>query len=351
MTALSDGQLDRLRSLVDWPDTTGTRYDLVEKIAVGGMGSVYKAHDRALDRTVAFKVLTVSDEAGSLAARMLNEAKIVARLEHPSIVPIHDVGALPDGRVFYAMKFVEGTTLEAYRARDASLPDLLRAFQRICEGVDFAHSRGVIHRDLKPSNVMVGGFGEVLVMDWGVAAVRGHAGVDKRIPSDQSGTQTESSQSKTVDGTIVGTPAYMSPEQAEGRITDSDWRTDIYGLGAILYHILTGQAPVSGGSADDITSRVVAGDIRPVREVLPTVPKRLEAICMKALMRNPAERYPDAKSMSKDISRYLDGEPVSAYRESILEKAGRWVNRNRFIVWMVLAYIVFRFLVFFWRGI
>lgn len=155
----------------------------------------------------------------------------------------------------------------------------------------------------------------------------------------------------TADGTILGTPAYMSPEQAAGNRANIDQRTDIYGLGAILYYLLTGQPPGQGGNAEDVIRRVSAGDIRRVREIVPSVPRRLDAICAMALATTPSERYPDAKSLSLDVARYLDGAPVHAYRESVFEKAGRWLNRNRFIIWMVVAYIIFRFLVFFWRGI
>src|SRR6185369_8848170 len=169
MNWLSDNAVDRLRQEADLPDLGGSKYMVLHKLGSGGMGAVYLAQDVDLGRKVAVKVMNISD--GSLASRMMREARIVALLEHPSIVPIHDVGVLEDGRVFYAMKLVQGKRLDEFANGASSVSDLLRIFQKICEAVAFAHARGVIHRDLKPENIMVGPFGEVLVMDWGVAKV------------------------------------------------------------------------------------------------------------------------------------------------------------------------------------
>ena len=171
MRFLSDDAVNRLRRVVDLPDLSGTKFDVIERIASGGMATVYLVEDRELERRVALKVLSVPDESGALAHRMKQEALVVARLEHPSIVPIHEVGRLDDGRVYYVMKYVEGVTLEEHVLRQPNLPERLRIFHRICEGVAFAHVHDVIHRDLKPSNVMVGAFGEVLIMDWGIHRV------------------------------------------------------------------------------------------------------------------------------------------------------------------------------------
>src|SRR5215467_13292766 len=169
MNFLSDKAIERLREAAEIPDLTGTRYRLLERVARGGMGVVYAAEDEKLQRRVALKVLDVPGSDSDLASRLIREARILAQLEHPGIVPVHDVGTLADGRVFYTMKFVEGQRLDQHVADLKSVPDRLRIFLRICEAVAFAHNRGVLHRDLKPANIMVGPFGEVLVMDWGLA--------------------------------------------------------------------------------------------------------------------------------------------------------------------------------------
>ena len=176
MKSLSDKAIERLRAGADEPDLAGTRYRLLERIARGGMGVVYAAEDEKLERRVALKVLDVPGTDGDLANRLMREARVLARLEHPGIVPVHDVGTLADGRVFYTMKFVEGQRLDKFIEGVESVQDRLRLFLRICEAVAFAHARGVLHRDLKPANIMVGPFGEVLVMDWGLAKIlRGEA--------------------------------------------------------------------------------------------------------------------------------------------------------------------------------
>ena len=169
MKWLSDQALDRLRVAADAPDLSGTGYVLLDKLGAGGMGSVFRVEDTALGRQVALKVLGIVDSNGEFGARLLREAKIIAQLEHPGIVPVHDVGTLPDGRVFYTMKLVQGRRLDQYRAEIGGVPECLRTFQKICEAVSFAHAHQVLHRDLKPQNIMVGKFGEVLVMDWGLA--------------------------------------------------------------------------------------------------------------------------------------------------------------------------------------
>ncbi len=347
MSPLSDDALERLRRAAEWPDLSGTPYKIEKKIASGGMGTVFLARDHKLNRTVALKVLTLPDGAGQLPVRMLREAKILAQLEHPGIVPVHDVGSLPDGRLFYTMKFVEGDTLETYREKSPGQSDLLRIFQRVCEAAAFAHSKGVIHRDLKPSNIMVGSFGEVLVMDWGIAAL-----LESGSKSDSSSAKEKNSTQNlpgtiepiTAHGTVLGTPAYMSPEQAAGRSGQVDHRTDIYSLGALLYFILTGRAPFEG-TLDEIRNKVARGDFVPPRSVMRQISRRLEAICKKGMALKPEKRYPSAEKLSQDISLFMDDEPVSAYRENFFEIAGRWVNRNRFIVWLVLGYVLLRLLI------
>src|ERR1043165_6062779 len=218
MKWLSDDKLDHLL------DVIGTRYTFVQELGRGGMGTVYLTEDKELDRLVAIKVLNTTEVTDDLRARMIREAQIIARLEHPGIVPVHDIGTLPDGRFFYATKYVRGSRLDEYAAQGSSLNDRLRKFQAVCDAVAFAHAHGVIHRDLKPQNIMIGSFGEVLVMDWGIAKIR----EDPR----------QSAAYNTSDGTVIGTRDYMSPEQARGEV-EIDERAGVCSLGVLLRFLLT----------------------------------------------------------------------------------------------------------------
>ncbi len=329
MNWLSDSKVSHLRAVVSDPDFSGTKYTFVKELARGGMGTVYLAEDAELNRQVAIKVLSTPELTEDLRRRMIREAQIIARLEHPGIVPVHDVGVLPDGRVFYAMKFVRGVRLDEYAASTSSTRERLRKFQAVCDAVAFAHAHGVIHRDLKPQNIMIGSFGEVLVLDWGVAKIlRDERGVveseaDTLIlpPADNSKKEID-----TAHGTVIGTRQYMSPEQARGEIDQLDERSDIYSLGAVFYFLLTDHAPT---------------DEKP-RTVNPKVSKPAEAICLKAMSRDRSNRYAGAAELSTDVSRLLDAEPVSAYRENAYEKVSRWVSKNRFLVLLVLAYLLMR---------
>jgi eukaryotic-like serine/threonine-protein kinase len=283
---LSDETLAHLRNIAETPDLGGTRYTLVRELGRGGMGVVYEVHDHELERSVAMKVVDDPTRA---------EARIIAALEHPGIVPVHDVGLLEDGRLYYTMKLVRGVRLDEWARQEHGRTEALRVFARICEPVAFAHANGVVHRDLKPENVMVGEFGAVLVMDWGVA--RADDGEHDRL--------------------VVGTPGYMAPEQARGE--RADVRSDVYALGRMLSFL-------TGGDAT-----------RP-----------LKAIVARATATNANDRYADARELANDVIRFLDGEPVSAYRESLFELAGRWMVRHRALLAIVAAYLVMRVLVFFW---
>jgi eukaryotic-like serine/threonine-protein kinase len=307
MMWLSDDKLNRLRSVVSEPDFSATKYTFVKELGRGGMGVVCLAEDRELDRLVAIKVLNTPELSADLGDRMIREAQIIARLEHPGIVPVHDVGTLPDGRIFYAMKYVRGSRLDEYAAQGASLRDRLRKFQFVCDAVAFAHAHGVIHRDLKPQNIMIGSFGEVLVLDWGIAKIR-------------DDPRSSAFQGQTTEGAVIGTQNYMSPEQARGEIDQLDERADIYSLGAVLSFLLKDQ---------------------------PKVSKAAQAITSKAMATAKENRYTSASDLSADIARLLDAEPVSAYRENAIERTSRWVGKNRFLVLLVLAYLLMRiFLIF-----
>jgi serine/threonine protein kinase len=298
MTWVSDAAIARLRTLDDRPDFAGTRYELFEEIGRGGMGIVFRGRDVALDRDVAIKVTAWSTVAD--ADRLRREARTLASLEHPGIVAVHDVGQLADGRVYSVMMLVRGERLDAC-ARALPLSDRLRLFDRICDTVSFAHAREVVHRDLKPANIMVGRFGQVLVLDWGLA----HMGSDP---------------GRSVAG---GTEGYMAPEQRAGM---ADARADVYALGAILRDLI--------GAAD-------AGS----RSVRP-----LASIVARAMGPDPATRYPDVAALAADVRRFVDGAAVTAHRETFVERAQRFTKTYRTPIALVFAYLAMRLLLLFWRG-
>jgi len=277
---MSDAAIDRLRAIEDRPVFVESRYELHEEIGRGGMGLVFRGRDRELDRDVAIKVTAWSTEAD--AERLRGEARTLARLEHPGIVPVHDVGRLADGRVFTVMMLVRGERLDA-RAATLPLADRLRLFDRICDTVAFAHTRGLVHRDLKPANIMIGEHGQVLVLDWGL--------------------------------TGGGTEGYMAPEQAGGQ---TDARADVYALGAILRDLSAG----AGGAARSL---------RP-----------LQSIVTRAMQPEPAARYQTPTDLAADVRRFVDGAAVHAHRESALERAGRLARVYRAPIGLVLAYLVMR---------
>jgi serine/threonine protein kinase len=303
---LSDAAVASLRALTDWPDTSDSKYDILERIGRGGMGSVYLAHDRALDRRVAIKVVSLPEPAvgtGLAGERLTREARILAGLEHPGLVPVHDAGVLADGRPYYVMKWIRGTRLDAYLQSPRTQADRLRIFARICDAVAFAHQSGVIHRDLTPANIMAGAFGEVLVLDWGLA----------RIRLDRSGA----SPATTQPGTVMGTAGFMAPELAAGRSDASDERTDVYALGGLL-EVLTQPPPTQ------------------------STPRPLAAVIAKARAASPADRYPSVEALASDVERYGAGEPVSAYREGPIEWASRLATRHQTAIVLVAVYIMIR---------
>jgi eukaryotic-like serine/threonine-protein kinase len=313
MTWLSDRVVRHLQDVARAPDVDGdafdSRYALIDEIGRGGMGAVYRARDEVLGRDVAVKVIDRDDSHGAFAVRLRQEAQVLARLEHPGIIPVHDAGTLPDGRAFYVMKLVRGASLADHLAALDRLDARLRVFERICEAVAFAHAAGIVHRDLKPANVMVGSFGEVLVLDWGLA---------KAVADEEPAA-------------VAGTPGFMAPEQARGETVDA--RADVYALGALLVTMLTAQP--RDGSANAVAARLrVRG-----------APVRLRAICLKAMASAPDDRYADAAALGDDVARFGAGLPVTAHRETVLERAVRFASTYRTPILLVLAYLLMRALV------
>jgi serine/threonine-protein kinase len=342
------------------------KYEYINEIASGGMGRVVLVKDRQLRRQVAMKL--IGDDAKlkeRMVGRFLAEAQTTGQLEHPNIVPIHELGVSSDGKCYFTMKLVRGETLgnvfdrlakgDRQTGEKYSLPRLLAIFQQIANGLSFAHARGVIHRDLKPDNIMLGEFGEVLVMDWGLAKlirardlkpqVGGHGG---------SGAQDELDGidsldvEKTVLGTIAGTAGYMSPEQARGEVDRLDERADIFALGAMLYQMLTGSPPYDQlrtearirATAEEQPIESPAARLRrydPLRAA--RIPRELAAVAMKALSPKAADRYQSAQMFGDEIQRYLEGRPVLACPDTVIRRSLKWARRNRTMVGAAAAVV------------
>jgi serine/threonine-protein kinase len=337
---------------VGTPTSAGQRFRVLRPHAEGGLGRVSVALDEELSREVALKEIRVecADEPHS-RARFVQEAKITGGLDHPGVVPVYGLGCFPDGRPFYAMRLIHGVSLqEAIKqfhaadvpGRDAgeramALRGLLRRFLDVCNAVGYAHSRGVLHRDLKPANVMLGPFGETLVVDWGLARPAGEPVAEGGSPQ---GPAPASDSTPTEVGSPMGTPAYMSPEQAAGRLDQLGSAGDVYSLGATLYCLLTGQAPFTGPNMRAILRAVQRGDFPPPRRVKPAVPRALEAVCLKAMALQPGGRYPTAKALADDVEHWLADEPVGAWREPLRVRAGRWLGRHRTLVASTVAAVL-----------
>jgi len=287
------------------------RYDVREEIGRGGMGVVHRASDRVLGRDVAIKLLAVDAPAARFADLLRREFALLARLEHPGIVPIYDAGVLDDGRVFYVMRLVEGQRLDVYAPSGVARGELLRVVLLIADAVAFANARGIAHCDLKPANVIVGSHGAVVVLDWGIARF-----VAAVAEPDNLGA--------TLVDRVSGTPGYMAPEVRTAPSLASE-RVDVYSLGVITRELLAlhGQA----------------------------VPKPLQAIVTKAIALDPAQRYASVAEMAADLRRWFDGDRVEAHREDLLERTGRIVRRHQTAILLVGAYILIRMAIFFWRGI
>jgi serine/threonine-protein kinase len=345
-------------------DVAGQRFRIVRPHAEGGLGIIYRAHDGELRREVALKEIqprfaTRPEER----ARFLREAEITGSLEHPAIVPVYSLGRYPDGRPYYAMRLIQGKTLkeaieefhqEAGEGKEIdsgsrllALRKLLDRFRTVCEALAYAHSRGILHRDVKPHNILIGPYYETFLVDWGLAKCMGLAdtppvveepssrpipagGSDETVDRGQAGSGAEGSDA-TAAGSIVGTPAYMSPEQAEGWSERVGPASDVYGLGATLYHLLTGR-PAFEGSAMEVLAKVRRGEFPAPRSVRRDVPRALEAVCLKAMALRPEDRYASAGGLCDDLERWQADEPVTAWREPWPLRARRWARRHQVVL-------------------
>ena len=324
--------------------STSGRYRILRPHARGGLGEVLVARDTELHREVAVKRLlpAEADHADS-RARFVLEAEITGRLEHPGIVPVYGFGHDETGRPYYAMRLIQGESLKdrirSFHAeaggwkylnggRAVEFRRLLGHYVDVCQAISFAHDNGVLHRDVKPSNVMIGRYGETLVVDWGLARVNGKEESSALDGERGFRPSSGSSRAETAIGSAVGTPAFMSPEQAAGRLHELDGRTDVYGLGATLYMMLTGRPPFHPDWGD-VLQKVERGDFDPPDRVRPGLPQPLVSICLRAMQRRPQCRYTSPRELAHDIEHWLADEPVSAHSESWTERANRVFRRHR----------------------
>jgi len=329
-----------------------TEYTLVHEIARGGMGQIYSGEDPQLKRQVAVKVSTVAH--GGIDPRFTKEAEVLAQLAHPNVVPIHNIGVDALNRPFYAMKLVKGRTLQAIlhalreddpaAHKDYPTPTLLTIFRKVCDAMMFAHSKRILHRDLKPDNIMVGEYGEVLVMDWGLSKILGQNEEPHATKGTNRTTSSPGDFGITMEGSVMGTPQYMSPEQAEGMVADLDERSDIYALGAILYAVLTLHPPIDGTTLDEVLTKVKRGEIsamhilrseaappreKPRDRLQIEVPEALKAVTLKAMSTKRDDRYPTVEAFVADIEAYQNGFATSALHVSALGQFLLLVKRNK----------------------
>jgi len=325
----------------------GERFRKLKLHAAGGLGEVSLARDEQLHREVALKQIQekFADDAAK-RQRFILEGEVTGALEHPGIVPVYAMGVDAQGRPFYAMRFIRGESLRhaalawhksepatrRHRRDSLQFRRLLQRFVSVCHAIEYAHSRGVVHRDIKPANVMLGKYGETYVVDWGLARVIGRPSSDPGFDSEEL-LQTEhlSGSLETQFGSVVGTPAYMSPEQAAGRHDEVGPASDVYSLGATLYFLLTGQAPFTSadGPALNLMLRIELGLFPPPRQVNPCVSRELDAICLRAMAIRPGDRYSTALALAADVEQWLADEPVAACPPTLLDRLTRWSRKHR----------------------
>jgi eukaryotic-like serine/threonine-protein kinase len=344
----SSGDANRTSTYsVETASSDGQRFRVLRPHARGGLGAVFVALDGELHREVALKqILDSHADDPVIRQRFVLEAEITGGLEHPGIVPVYGLGAFDDGRPYYAMRFIRGDNLkeaiasfhadEALKhhqgSRSLELRKLLRRFLDVCNAIDYAHSRGVLHRDIKPGNVIVGKHGETLVVDWGLAKPMGHAEVGSRTDERTLLPSSASGSADTLPGSAIGTPAYMSPEQACGDLQALGRRSDVYSLGATLYSLLTGKAPFEGSDVGTVLREVQKGVFPAPRALDSTIDRALEAVCLKAMATKALDRYASCKALADEVECWMADEPVTAWSEPFLRRALRFGRRNRTLV-------------------
>jgi tetratricopeptide (TPR) repeat protein/tRNA A-37 threonylcarbamoyl transferase component Bud32 len=356
LQSLSDAGVDRIMEAIEAepasevpsPTGTGLRFLVLRPHVRGGLGVVSVARDVELSREVALKEMQAElayDDASR--ERFLREAEVTGGLEHPGIVPVYGLGRYADGRPYYAMRFIRGETFQdAIKKLHSGHPGytlrgLLTRFVAVCNAIAYAHDRGVIHRDLKPTNVMLGPFGETLVVDWGLAKSVARLAESKGDKLSVVALKASSANGlATQPGSLLGTPQYMSPEQARGEVDRLGPETDVYSLGATLYCLLTGGSPVQSANPSEVLQRVVQGHWPAPVKSRPSVPAALNAVCCKAMALRPEDRYPSPTALAADLERWLADEPVTAYREPWNIQAGRWIKRHRQVVTAAIALLV-----------
>jgi serine/threonine-protein kinase len=331
----------------------GQRFRVLRPHARGGLGAIFVALDSELHREVALKqILDHHADEPTSRRRFMLEAEVTGGLEHPGIVPVYGLGTYGNGRPYYAMRLIRGDSLKDAIGqfhgnaalkndpglRSLELRKLLRRFIDVCNAIEYAHGRGVLHRDVKPANIIVGKYGETLVLDWGLAKTTGRAdpgsGEGTLVPTSASGS------SETLPGSALGTPAYMSPEQARGDLEQLGPRSDVYSLGATLYCLLTGRPPVENTDVGAALRAVQGGEFPRPREVDATIDQALEAVCLRAMASKPVDRYASPRLLADDIERWMADEPVSTWREPWIRRARRWAKRHRMLVTGAAAALV-----------
>ena len=358
------GGTGRVLSRLSAQSPESTRYEAKREIARGGMGAIIEVWDGELRRTLAMKVVLTSrqpssddsDSEGLLERRLsrfLEEAQITGQLDHPGIVPVHDIGIDGQGRVYFTMQLIDGLDLrrvfELARLQKDGWTEkrVVSVMIRVCEAMAFAHSKGVVHRDLKPANIMVGRFGEAYVMDWGLAKVLGREDAhdiriaeekkqeeSRRVKTDRSDSDTGTDAAlKTMDGDVVGTPAYMAPEQARGKLEEISLQSDVYSMGAMLYHLLSGHMPYEP-LGEKVPAHTILEAVRnappwPLRQLNPDVDSELGAICEKAMSREAPQRYGDMMALAGDLTAWVEGRGVGAYTTGVLYETRKWIARNK----------------------
>ncbi|QGJ68738.1 Hypothetical protein PBC10988_3990 [Planctomycetales bacterium 10988] len=326
--------------------TTGEkqgRFHIIKLHDKGGLGEVFLAQDEEVPRQVALKQIR-PDHAkhAESRSRFLREAQITGALEHPGIVPVYGLGFDAEQNPYYAMRFIRGISLskaieehfeggpfDTERDRILDQRRLLRTFIDACNAMEYAHSRGILHRDMKPSNIMLGKYGETLVVDWGLAKPVGRGDRHQNQDEETLQPRAQASPVTTQQGSTVGTPAYMSPEQAAGQVESLTPASDVYSLGATLYQILTGIPPITGKDVDEMLLKVIRGEFPKPRQVRPNIPRSLEAVCLQAMSLEPGDRYQTPKALAEDIERWMADESVEARNENTVERLARWSRRHR----------------------